>query len=128
VNDSDCPFCKLINEVSADVHRYGTVVVFPDFYPVTQGHLLVVPSRHITDLFEMDRIEVRDLIFALKKSRSKLLGEDTSIVGFNVGVNIGEAAGQTVAHAHLHLIPRRHGDTARPAGGVRAVIPSRKLY
>jgi ATP adenylyltransferase len=121
-----CVFCSYAGR--RQVVRYNSVIAFLDNYPVTEGHFLIVPERHIHDLFEMTSPEVTDLMFALHSIRQLLLASDSSIAGFNVGANIGAAAGQTVEHAHIHLIPRRHGDVAEPAGGIRAVIPSRTSY
>lgn len=97
-----------------------------DSFPVSEGHLLVIPLRHTGDIYEMTNEEAGDLARALKELKAQLLDSDASIAGFTIGANVGEAAGQTVFHAHVHLIPRRHGDTADPTGGIRCVIPERK--
>ncbi len=105
-----------------------TVYALADRYPVSRGHTLVIPRRHTPDYFSMtseERRDAEDLIFRL---RERLLAADASIEGFNVGMNCGEVAGQTVPHAHIHLIPRRRGDTPHPRGGVRGVIPDRMSY
>jgi ATP adenylyltransferase len=82
----------------------------------------------VESLFELTKQETNDLARALCELRTMLLEADFTIAGFNIGANVGTAAGQTVLHAHVHLIPRRYGDTAEPAGGVRGVIPERKMY
>ena len=95
---------------------------------MTQGHLLVLPRRHTPDLFgmvERERIDANNLLRIL---RTRIQRNDSTVTGFNVGMNCGEDAGQTVMHAHIHLIPRRRGDTAKPRGGVRGVIPDRMGY
>jgi diadenosine tetraphosphate (Ap4A) HIT family hydrolase len=103
-------------------------VLIADGFPVTRGHLLVIPRRHIADYFRLGSAEVRSCTTMLAEGRAHLLQDDKSIVGFNVGINSGEAAGQTVMHCHIHLIPRRRGDSENPRGGVRAVIPGKADY
>jgi len=128
MEDQACVFCSYLRDGSNEIIVYGKVAAFEDHYPVTEGHFLIIPFRHVTDLFEITSEEVADLVQALHATREQLMALDPSIVAFNVGANVGEAAGQTVQHAHVHLIPRRCGDTPEPAGGIRAVIPSRKSY
>jgi diadenosine tetraphosphate (Ap4A) HIT family hydrolase len=114
-------------ESSLAVATNGSVLALRDLYPVT-GHLLILPIRHTPDLFSMtsdERVQALELIDTM---RCEAQLEDPSILGFNVGVNCGVVAGQTVMHAHIHLIPRRAGDTADPRGGVRRVIPHRRRY
>lgn len=126
---SHCAFCRVITRNTAEeVRDYGTMAAFLDTYPVSLGHFLIVPKKHVTDYFELLDDELRDCNRALREIRAYLLREDSSISGFNVGVNCGTAAGQTVKHVHIHLIPRRHGDTPNPRGGVRGVIPSKMSY
>jgi diadenosine tetraphosphate (Ap4A) HIT family hydrolase len=125
--DSDCRFCDLARASSA--HQiFGSVTVLEDAFPVTPGHHLVLPRRHVPDYFGMTSEEKKDSDRAITSLRSTLLGADPSIAGFNIGTNAGEAAGQTVPHAHIHVIPRRYGDTPSPRGGVRGVIPDRMQY
>jgi len=120
-----CPFCSRIaaGEVAA---RVGTAVAFPDAFPVADGHTLVVPVTHLADLLALNPDELRDLwTLALTIARElRNAGAD----GVNIGANVGAAAGQTVAHAHLHVIPRRAGDAADPRGGIRWVLPDRAAY
>lgn len=122
-----CPFCRptISDRVALDL---GSVVAFEDGFPVTAGHYLVVPERHVEDFFLMSAEERSDAERALFILRERLSSEDPTIEGFNVGINCGTAAGQTVAHAHIHLIPRRSGDTPNPRGGIRGVIPGRMSY
>jgi diadenosine tetraphosphate (Ap4A) HIT family hydrolase len=103
-------------------------LAFPDEFPVATGHVLIVPRRHTQDYFTMTQEEHRDAEELLAKLRKQILESDPSVVGSNIGANCGEAAGQTIAHAHIHLIPRRADDTPLPKGGVRAVIPEKKAY
>lgn len=123
-----CPFCRIAREGSEEIRGFGSMMAFLDAYPVSQGHFLVVPRRHLADCFDLDEQEVQDCARALRELRAELLGNDSTITGFNVGVNSGVAAGQTVEHAHVHLIPRRAGDTPDPRGGVRGVIPDKMSY
>lgn len=124
---ASCPFCgeHLLSKVKAGL---GSVLAIADNHPVTSGHLLIIPRRHTPDYFTMTPDERRDAEALIIKLRNEILQADPSIVGFNIGVNCGEAAGQTIMHAHLHLIPRRMGDTPSPRGGVRGVIPGKMSY
>lgn len=122
-----CAFCGpgLREEIALE---RGTVFAVLDGFPVTAGHTLVLPRRHTPDLFAMTAAERRDTLAALDVLRERLLAGDPTITGFNVGMNCGEAAGQTIPHAHTHLIPRREGDTPSPRGGVRGAVPARMSY
>jgi diadenosine tetraphosphate (Ap4A) HIT family hydrolase len=100
---------------------------FPDAYPVAEGHMLVVPKRHVTSLFDLPEEEQAALWRLVALVRARLMDE-LMPDGFNVGVNDGTAAGQTVPHAHVHVIPRRAGDVADPRGGVRWVVPAKAQY
>ena len=125
--DPDCPFCKVMNG-SRIVDELGSVMAIEDGYPVTEGHLLIITRRHTQDYFAMTSTERKDAEDLLRILRNKIANEDKSVTGFNVGANCGESAGQTVWHAHIHLIPRRDGDTPNPRGGVRGVIPDKMGY
>ena len=122
-----CPFCPE-NLNASILAENDTMYAIPDRHPVTRGHLLVIPKRHAEDYFSMTPEERRDAAELLNELRERLLREDATITGFNMGANCGRSAGQTVMHAHIHLIPRREGDTGRPHGGVRGVIPERMGY
>ena len=98
-------------------------VAMRDGYPVSDRHTLVVPRRLVRSVFDMDDKEWLSCVHILRR-----IAGDIRADGFNVGVNIGEAAGQTVAHAHIHLIPRYRGDVEKPRGGVRNVIPHKGHY
>ena len=125
-NDA-CPFCSAETLVGA-IAYYGTVYAVPDRFPVTDGHLLVIPRRHVADWFDLNDAERRDAETLLLRLRERILAGDPTVSGFNIGINSGLSAGQTIFHAHIHLIPRRRGDTPEPAGGVRGVIPGRRKY
>lgn len=102
--------------------------VIYDIYPVTAGHALIIPKRHFSDFFDMKEQEMAAVRELLCRMREKSLQKYPDIRGFNVGVNVGEAAGQTIPHCHIHLIPRREGDMQHPEGGVRGVIPEQQKY
>ena len=91
------------------------------------GHALIIPKRHVSDYFELNFKEQSSCIFMLNEVK-KIIQKRFNPAGFNVGINIGEKAGQTVSHVHIHLIPRYAGDVDDPRGGVRGVIPERKMY
>ena len=122
----ECPFCHLPND--RILFENNLAIAFRDAFPVAEGHLLVIPKRHIGSWFELkydERESCHELILNGKKA---IKNEDSSVSGFNLGVNDGLSAGQTIFHAHLHLIPRRHGDVENPRGGVRHVIPGKGYY
>jgi diadenosine tetraphosphate (Ap4A) HIT family hydrolase len=126
-SNNECVFCTLRNSSQVAV-EFGMVFAVFDKYPVTDKHYLVITKRHISDFFEMSHAERRDaeaLLIILKK---KILKDDPTVKGFNVGMNCGEVAGQSVMHAHIHLIPRRVGDIEDPRGGVRGCVPGKMGY
>jgi diadenosine tetraphosphate (Ap4A) HIT family hydrolase len=94
----------------------------------TKHHTLIVTNRHVGDYFDLTNDEVVELNKILKKQKDELKILDSEISGFNIGVNIGNDAGQSIMHCHIHLIPRRKGDVDDPRGGVRGVIPSKQKY
>jgi ATP adenylyltransferase len=99
-----------------------------DKYPVTKGHTLIIPKRHFPNFFDISPDEMDDIETLLFIRKEELEATDKTIEGFNIGINIGEVAGQTVGHLHIHLIPRRKGDMDDPRGGVRGVIPEKQKY
>ena len=126
-HNNACLFCALQHTPQV-VRENATCYAIRDKYAVTEGHLLIIPKRHAEDYFSLTQAEKRDADALLRELRDELASADASISGFNVGVNCGEDAGQTIFHAHIHLIPRRKGDTPDPRGGVRGVIPHRMAY
>ncbi|SRR6266567_1493379 len=125
--DPTCVFCQP-EAISRAVEKNGSVFAIQDRYPVTSGHLLVIPIRHTPDWFSMTQGERLDADQLMCVLQARIRAEDTKVAGFNVGSNCGDVAGQTVAHAHIHLVPRRSGDVADPRGGVRGVIPEKRIY
>ena len=126
-SESACRLCRALAG-NPEVEVYRSVCAIEDRYPVTPGHYLVIPRRHTADWFTMTGAERRDAQQLLQILAEKLRAMDPLITGFNIGMNCGKSAGQTIYHAHLHLIPRRDGDTPDPAGGVRGVIPDKRRY
>jgi len=122
---AECPFCVLPAEriVLADQHA----LVVRDGFPVSPGHTLVIPRRHIGSFFEATPDERASLLHLLHQAQHALASEFHPD-GWNIGINDGPAAGQTVPHLHIHLIPRYAGDSADPRGGVRWVIPGKANY
>ncbi len=123
----DCIFCYH-NLQDRIVDEYNSVVLIKDRFPVSDGHSLVIPKRHVPDYFMMTDIEKKDSDRMLRIAKGRILKDDETVTGFNIGINCGETAGQSIFHAHIHLIPRRYGDTPNPKGGVRGVISGRMGY
>tara|TARA_B100001121_G_C18539514_1_gene550023 strand:+ start:128 stop:526 length:399 start_codon:yes stop_codon:yes gene_type:complete len=121
-----CIFCKIRKKeiIFENQLAYASI----DSYPVSKFHTLIIPKRHVENYFDLSPKEIQscnDLIF---KSKKNILREDLSVAGFNIGVNAGKVAGQSIMHCHIHLIPRREGDVENPQGGVRSVIPNKQHY
>jgi len=123
-HDDHCPFCGYYIKKDFLIENDHAFVRL-DNYPVTKGHSLVIPKRHLADYFAITKTEHDAIHDLIRIRRRQLLEDDSLIGGFNIGVNAGEPAGQSVFHCHFHLIPRRKGDYEDPKGGVRGVIPRR---
>ena len=123
----DCIFCKKINCKVLEKTKYF-FIIRDTAYPVTEHHTLIISNRHVSNFFELDGEENKELSIILKNQKEELQNLDKTITGFNVGVNIGKDAGQSIMHCHIHLIPRREGDVEDPRGGVRGVIPEKQKY
>jgi diadenosine tetraphosphate (Ap4A) HIT family hydrolase len=124
MNQNECIFCNPRREILAE---NAHALAFFDSYPVSRGHALVVPRRHALTIFELEAEEYADC-FRLVLPLQQLLRARFAPDGFNVGANCGAAAGQSVWHAHIHVIPRYQGDVPNPRGGVRGVIPHKAGY
>lgn len=122
---NECPFCNLLDSRIVDANELA--VAIRDAFPVSEGHTLVIPRRHVESLFDLSPDEVSAVMALLHRAKPDL-DESHHAAGYNVGINIGRDAGQTVMHMHLHLIPRYCGDVADPTGGVRNVIPGKGKY
>ena len=120
-----CPFCSLPPERVLVSNALAFVI--RDGYPVSPGHTLIIPRRHVGSFFEISE-EERAAMLALLDGQKRALDAEYSPAGYNVGINDGAAAGQTVPHLHIHLIPRFAGDLPDPRGGVRWVMPHKAKY
>ncbi len=120
-----CPFCSLDREKILFENQMAAA--FLDHFPVALGHTLIVTKRHIADVEEATEAEITAIFQLISRCRAYIM-ETYPCQAFNIGVNAGEAAGQTVFHLHFHLIPRRRGDVPNPRGGVRKVIPNLARY
>ena len=123
---SNCIFCNI--EEDRIVDEYKHFYVIRDAFPVTPLHSLVISKRHVVSYFQCSKEEHDEIPIILDTQKTELKILDDTITGFNIGMNIGEDAGQTIFHCHIHIIPRRQGDTANPRGGVRGVIPEKQKY
>jgi diadenosine tetraphosphate (Ap4A) HIT family hydrolase len=120
-----CLFCSLTpDRILAESDHTITIL---DAFPVSEGHTLIIPKRHVQSFFELQTVERTAVLLALVQAK-ETLDERLSPDGYNIGINEGEAAGQTVPHLHVHLIPRYKGDSKDPRGGVRWVIPEKARY
>lgn len=124
--EKGCIFCHPAK--SSTVDSLTLAYVYTDKYPVTPSHLLIIPARHVSSVFELYSAELNACLELLKKHQALLQNSDRSILGFNIGVNVNEAGGQTIPHCHWHLIPRRANDVPNPRGGIRNIIPGKGDY
>lgn len=120
-----CPFCALPR--ARVLFRNDSAVTVRDAYPVTPGHTLVIPVRHVTSFFDTTPEERTSMLGLLDAAKQQLQSE-FGPTGYNIGINDGAVAGQTVGHLHIHLIPRYPGDRPDPRGGIRWVIPDKADY
>lgn len=123
MSDSECLFCRSFEPVVSNELVVGR---FDDF-PVSEGHMLLIPRRHVASYFDMTDAEKQAMWSLLDEARA-VIDERHGPGGYNVGINCGPVAGQSVMHVHLHLIPRYAGDVPDPRGGVRGVIPAKQKY
>jgi diadenosine tetraphosphate (Ap4A) HIT family hydrolase/5-methylcytosine-specific restriction endonuclease McrA len=124
LRDSACIFCNREKKL----HEHTLAYVIRDEFPVSEGHSLIIPTRHCSEYFDLTQSEVNAVHSLIIKRQEELKKSDPSIQGFNIGMNCGEVAGQTVMHCHIHLIPRRLGDIPKPRGGIRNVFPGKGDY
>jgi diadenosine tetraphosphate (Ap4A) HIT family hydrolase len=122
---SPCPFCSLAE--SRIVWSSAAALGLWDAFPVSKGHALVVPRRHVDSWSDLSAAEKSELIAGVDALRA-LIDDEHCPDGYNIGCNDGVAAGQTVMHVHLHVIPRYRGDASDPRGGVRWVLPGKAAY
>ncbi len=121
-----CAFCELPQE--RIIAENELALAFRDGFPVTEHHTLIIPKRHVSDYFDLFQPERNAMQALMEEQRELILQADKTVSAFNVGINAGADAGQTIFHCHMHLIPRRKGDVDEPRGGVRGVIPSKQRY
>ena len=126
VEGEKCPFCKLSSRVEI-ICETATCVAFYDGYPVSPGHALIIPKRHVANYFDLTNHEREAMNVMLQYIKQKV-DERFHPDGYNIGINVNEAGGQSVFHVHMHLIPRYKGDVDNPKGGVRGVIPNKQKY
>jgi len=110
------------------VDENDLIFLIRDGFPVTPLHSLIISKRHVVDYFSLTQEELEACHTLIEDARQRILAKDTSVQGFNIGINAGEVAGQTIFHCHIHLIPRRKGDVENPIGGIRHVIPGKGFY
>lgn len=125
-SDINCIFCNPVSERELIIESETAYAIY-DKFPVNNGHALIIPKRHCEDYFDLTIKEQSACLLMLNKVK-KIISSKFNPDGFNVGINVGEKAGQTVHHVHIHLIPRYQGDVEEPRGGVRGVIPEKQKY
>ena len=125
MSEKTCPFCSISPDRIVLENDYA--VVIRDGFPVSEGHTLIIPKRHVSSWFETHAIEKAAILQAMDEAKEQI-DKEYAPDGYNVGINDGEAAGQTVLHLHVHLIPRYRGDSADPRGGVRWIRPDKAKY
>lgn len=124
--EPDCLFCGI--DTGRIIAENELCYAIRDGFPVTPLHTLVIPKRHVADYFDLYQPELNAIQSLLQDQRKQIMTTYPTVSGFNVGINAGAEAGQTIFHVHVHLIPRREGDVADPRGGVRGVIPDKQKY
>ena len=124
--NNPCIFCKIRKEELLFENQLACSSI--DSYPVSEFHSLILPKRHVESYFELTSEEIQACNELILKTKEKILIQDSSVKGFNIGSNAGKVAGQSIMHCHIHLIPRREGDVEDPQGGVRSVIPKKQHY
>ena len=124
--NNPCLFCNSKESRLTDENQLAYASY--DSYPVTDQHCLIIPKRHVKDYFDLTVEEIVACDQLIKKMKKEIEKKDASVKGFNIGINSGKIAGQSIMHCHIHLIPRREGDVKNPQGGVRSVIPHKQHY
>jgi ATP adenylyltransferase len=124
--NKECLFCSMPKD--RIIYSNKTIYAVRDFYPVTDLHTLIIPKRHFFSYFDILTEERNDLFNALDFQKAEIQSIDPLVTGFNIGINDGIDAGQSIMHCHIHLIPRRKGDASDPKGGVRGVIADKQKY
>jgi diadenosine tetraphosphate (Ap4A) HIT family hydrolase len=120
-----CPFCTVARKRVIEEADHAFAIL--DAYPVSPGHTLIVVRRHVANVFELEDEELAAVLHLIRSVKGRI-DREHGPGGYNVGVNVGQAAGQTIMHVHFHIIPRYSGDTPDPTGGVRNIIPGKGRY
>lgn len=123
----DCVFCQNFMPNKKPLLQNKLAIAYFDEFPVSKGHILIISKRHATTFFDLTKEEQISLITLLNECK-EYIDKKYNPDGYNVGLNCGEFAGQSVMHVHMHLIPRYKGDVSNPRGGVRGIIPNKKNY
>ena len=124
--NNPCIFCNTsVNDI---IFENDLVFACFDSYPVSKFHTIIIPKRHTENYFNLNKDEILACNDLILKMKNKIEIDDKLVLGFNIGINSGKVAGQSIFHCHIHLIPRRKGDVEIPQGGVRSVIPSKQHY
>ncbi len=126
-NNNPCLFCSREKLKSQLIEENDLSIALWDANPVSKGHVLIIPKRHIESFFELEDKELLSM-FSLVKLAKRIISEEHHPDGFNIGINDGTAAGRTIHHLHIHLIPRYISDVTDPKGGVRHIIPDKGYY
>ena len=124
--NNPCLFCNI--KESGLAKENDLAYASYDSFPVSEGHCLIIPKRHVKDYFDLSNEEIIACNDLIKEIKNEIIKKDSSVKGFNIGSNAGKISGQSILHCHIHLIPRRTGDVENPQGGVRSVIPSKQHY
>ena len=124
--NNPCIFCN--TSVNDFIFENDLVFACFDSYPVSKFHTIIIPKRHTENYFNLNKDEILACNDLILKMKNKIEIDDKLVLGFNIGINSGKVAGQSIFHCHIHLIPRREGDVEIPQGGVRSVIPSKQHY
>jgi len=124
--ENNCPFCHIADSDRVIMESTLSLAFF-DGFPVSKGHTLIIPRRHVSSYFDLSQEEKKDIWEMVDKVKESLQTQYHPD-GYNVGINVGQAAGQSVFHVHVHVIPRYFGDVENPKGGVRGVIPDKQKY
>lgn len=123
-----CLFCEIpSNRIISNIENELAYAIY-DGFPVTEHHALIIPKRHVATYFELGQAEINATNQLIKQLKDKIDGIDGMVSGYNIGINAGESAGQSIFHCHIHIIPRRYGDVENPKGGVRHTIPGKGFY
>ena len=123
--NSQCPFCNVVED-RVVLENDGAIAIL-DGFPISLGHMLIIPKNHVSSLFQLDQSQ-QLLVISLLEEAYKYLNSEYKPDGFNIGINDGVAAGQTVPHLHIHIVPRYENDQKDPRGGVRLIFPDKARY